>query len=63
MFDPNQSSKLLRFFVQGMLAAETAILVHLKTIGIVLFVLDRVIVSLLALLADKCDFNSHNGTS
>ena len=49
--------------MQGVLTAETAVLVHLETIGIVLLVLFRLVVSLLALTACQCDFNSHDGTS
>lgn len=50
--------------MQSMLAAETAILVHLKTIGIILFVLFRLVVSLLAFTACHCDLYSHTiGTS
>ena len=46
-----------------MLAAETAVLIELKPIGIVFLVLLRVVVSLLALTARQCDLNSHIGTS
>ena len=42
-----------------MLTAKTAILVELKTIGIVLLVLERIVVSLLALGACKCDLYAH----
>ena len=42
-----------------MFAAESAVLVELKAIGIVLFVLKRVVVSLLALCAGQCDLNAH----
>jgi len=50
--------------MQSMLAAETAVLVHLKTIGIVLLVLLGLVVSLLALTACHCDLDSHSiGTS
>ena len=41
------------------LSAEGAVLVHLQTIRIVLLVLDRVVVSLLALVASQSDFNAH----
>ena len=41
-----------------MLSAETAILHHLKTIGIVLLVLDGVVVALLALGAGQHDLDS-----
>jgi hypothetical protein len=45
--------------VQGVLAAETAVLVELKTIGIVLFVLERIVISLLAFGAGQSDLNAH----
>ena len=45
--------------MQGMLLAELAVLVHLKTVGIVLLVLHRVVVSLLALCACERYLNAH----
>ena len=42
-----------------MLSAETAILVHLKTIRIVLLVLERVVVALLAFRAGQSDLCTH----
>jgi hypothetical protein len=45
--------------VESVLAAEPAILVHLKPVRVVLFVLNRVVVPLLAIAASQCDFNSH----
>ena len=45
--------------MQGVLTAETAILVELKTIGIVLLVLERIVVPLLAFGAGKCDLYAH----
>ena len=45
-----------------MLSAEFAVLVHLKSVGVVLFDFHRVVVSLLALGAGKCDFYSHSFT-
>jgi hypothetical protein len=42
----------------GVLAAEGAVFAPLQTVGRVLFVLDRVVVSLLALIASERDFNS-----
>jgi hypothetical protein len=42
-----------------MLAAETTILLHLKTLRSILFVLHGVVVSLLALIAPKYDFYAH----
>ena len=55
-------SKLLSslgFAVKGMLLAETAILLHLKTIGRILLVLLLVVVALLALSASQGDLDSH----
>ena len=46
-----------------MLATETAELFHFKSVGVIFLILDRVVVSLLALTASKCDFYSHIGTS
>ena len=45
--------------MQGVLLAETAVLVHFKTIGIVLLVLLGIVVSLLALAANHCNLDSH----
>jgi hypothetical protein len=45
--------------VNGMFAAELAILVHLKAIRIVFFVLDRIVIPLLAFSAGHRDLNSH----
>ena len=42
-----------------MLPAEGAVLVHLQTIGVVLLVLYRVVVSLLALVAAQRDLYAH----
>ena len=44
-------NKLLGFLMAGMLLAETAILAHLKTVGIVLLVLHGIVIALLALAA------------
>jgi hypothetical protein len=49
--------------VKGVLFAEPAVLVHFKSVGVVLLVFHCVVVALFALCASKCDFNSHNGTS
>jgi hypothetical protein len=49
--------------VSGVLLAESAILLHLETVGVILLVLHRIVVSLLALGASQSDFNAHNGTS
>jgi len=56
-------SSLLRLGVNGVLLAESAILLHFETVGIVLLVLHGIVVSLLALRASQSDFNAHNGTS
>ena len=45
--------------MQGVLAAEAAILVEFQTIGIVLLVLKGVVVSLLAFDAGEGDFDAH----
>ena len=50
---------LLRLAVQRVLPAETAVLVHFQTVGIVLLVLVCVIISLLALRAGERDLNAH----
>lgn len=42
-----------------MLAAESAVLVELKSVGIILFVLCCVVVPLFALRARECDLDSH----
>ena len=55
-------SKLLSslgFAVKGMLLAETAILLHLKTVRRVFLVLLLVVVALLALRAGQGDLDSH----
>ena len=46
-----------------MLFAELAVLVHFKSVGIVLFVLLGIVVALLALSAGQCYLYSHIGTS
>ena len=45
--------------MQSMLAAETAVLVHFKSVRSVLLVLDSVVVALLAFLARESNFDSH----
>ena len=45
--------------MNGVLAAETAVLVHLETVGCVLLVLDGVVVALLALIASQGNSYSH----
>jgi hypothetical protein len=42
-----------------MLAAETAVLVELKPVRIVLLILERVVVPLLAFGAGQCNFDAH----
>lgn len=49
--------------MQGVLAAETTVLVELKTIRSVLLVLHCVVVSLFAFIASECNFYAHLGTS
>ena len=49
--------------MQSVLVAETAVLVHLKSVGVVLFVLHGVVVALLTLGASQGNFDSHVGTS
>ena len=49
--------------MNGVLLAESAVLVHLKTIGIVLLVLHSVVVALFTLGTSQCYFYSHDGTS
>ena len=44
--------------MSGMLLAETAVLMHLQTIGIVLLVLDGVVIALLAILAGERNLNA-----
>ena len=46
--------------MKGVFTAETAILVELETIGIVLLVLGSVVISLFAFCANECDFHSHS---
>ena len=45
--------------MKGVFTAETAILVELETIGIVLLVLERIVISLLAFGAGQGDFHAH----
>ena len=56
-------ASLLGLVVSGVLSAESAVLLHLETVGVILLVLHGVVVSLLALRASQSDFNAHNGTS
>ena len=56
-------ASLLGLVVNGVLLAESAILLHLETVGVILLVLHSVVVSLLALGASQSDFHAHNGTS
>ena len=44
--------------MKSMFTTETAVLVHFKSVGIILLVLHSVVVSLLAFAARKCDSNS-----
>jgi len=45
--------------VYGMLAAETAVLVHFETVRRILLVLNGVVVALLAFAASQCNFYAH----
>ena len=56
-------ASLLGLVVGGVLSAESAVLLHFETVGVILLVLHGVVVSLLALRASQSDFNAHNGTS
>ena len=49
--------------MESVLFAESAILVHFKSVRIILLVFHRVVVALLTFCASECDFNSHDGTS
>ena len=62
-FSHDEGASLLGLVVSGVLSAESAVLLHLETVGVVLLVLHGVVVSLLALRASQSDFNAHNGTS
>ena len=53
------AASLLRLVMNGVLSAESAVLLHFETVGIVLLVLHCVVVSLLALGASQSDFNAH----
>ena len=46
-----------------MLFAESAILVHFKSVGVVFLVFHCVVIALLALCAGEGNFHSHDGTS
>ena len=50
--------RLLRFFVERVLAAEPAILLHFQSVRVILLVLFRVVVALLALGAYERNLNS-----
>jgi hypothetical protein len=56
-------ASLLGLVVSGVLSAESAVLLHFETVGVILLVLHGIVVSLLALRASQSDFNAHNGTS
>ena len=46
--------------MHSVLAAEAAILIELQPIGVVFLVLERIVVSLLALGARQCNLNPHD---
>ena len=56
-------AELLCFLVQGVLLAETAVLVELKSVGVILLILLGFVIALLAFAASKSNLNSHFGTS
>ena len=62
-FSHELRASLLGLVVSGVLSAESAVLLHFETVGVVLLVLHGVVVSLLALRASQSDFNAHYGTS
>ncbi len=49
--------------MKSMLLAEPAVLVHLKSVGVILLVLHGVVVALFAFCTRQSDLNSHFGTS
>ena len=51
---------LLGLRVDRVFAAEGAVLLHLQAVRVVLLVLDRIVVSLLALVASQSDLNAHS---
>ena len=53
-------ASLLGLRVDRVLSAEGAVLLHLQTVRVVLLVLDRVVVSLLALVAAQGDLYAHS---
>ena len=57
------TARLFRLAVYGVFLAESAVLLHLETVRVVLLVLDGVVVSLFAFIATQRDLNAHNGTS
>lgn len=48
--------------MKSVLSAELTILVHLKSVGVILLVLHCVVISLLAFSARQCDLYSHSFT-
>ena len=56
-------ASLLRLVVSSVLSAESAVLLHFETVGVILLVFHGVVVSLLALRTSQSDFYAHNGTS
>ena len=49
--------------MRSVLSAESAVLPHGETVGIILLVFHGVVVPLLALVASQCNLNAHFGTS
>ena len=53
----------LGFLMQGVLAAEPAVLVHFQSVGVIFLIFLGIVVSLFAFAASEGNFDSHNGTS
>ncbi len=49
--------------MKSVLPAESAELIHLKSVRVVFLVFHCVVIALFALCACQCHFNSHDGTS
>ena len=54
---------LFAFLVKSVFPTEPAVLIHLKSIGVILLILFGLIVPLLALAANQSNLNPHFGTS
>ena len=49
--------------MESVFLTESAVLIELQSVRIVLLVLERVVVALLAFCASQCNLYSHDGTS